>query len=368
MEAGGRTGPADLTHHARLLQDPAGHHLFLALRIIEAHHADRPRLGQSRRPAEDAVRLGQDPEMAFPRATIAGYGPDRRSRRMRLANLAFGLFGPQGPLPLHLTEYALERSRKHRDTAFVAFADMLTHRLMALFYRAWTTGQPAPSFDRADADAWARKVAALSGRDGAAMAGRDAMPDLAKLHFAGHLSAGPKSAEALVSMLSAFFAAPVRLQQFVGSWLDLEPDDRWQLGRPAALGRSSSIGTRVWSRSAKFRIRIGPLGLDEFRRLLPGQGSLERMAAIVRNHVGDALDWDVNLVLRAEEVPRSVLGGATALGHTSWIGMRRADARDADDLCLAPLHRPQDRVEPPPAAMTAPARGNRRHPGKERLR
>ena len=338
MEAGGRSGPADLTHHARLSEDPRSHHLFLALRIIEAHHADRPRLGQARRPAQDAVRLGQDPQMAFPRTTIASYGPDRKSGRMRLANLAFGLFGPNGPLPLHLTEYALERSRKHRDTAFVGFADLLTHRLLALFYRAWTTGQPAPSFDREDGDRWARQVAALSGRAGPALAGRDAMPDLAKLHFTGHLAAGPKSAEALVSMLSAFFAAPVRLQQFVGSWLDLEPDDRWQLGSPAGLGQATSIGTRVRSRSAKFRLRVGPLGLADYTRLLPGGGALERMAAIVRNHVGDALDWDVNLVLRAAEVPRSALGGTTALGQTSWLGTRRTDARDADELYLSPHH------------------------------
>jgi type VI secretion system protein ImpH len=338
MEAGRRPGADDLTQFARLVRDPRGHHLFLALRILEAHHADLPRLGMSRRPRQDALRLGQDPEMSFARTTISGFGTDRRSGRHRLANLAFGLFGPNGPLPLHLTEYALERRRKFRDSAFVAFADMLTHRLMSLFYRAWTMGQPAPSFDRADADPYARKVAALAGLDSATFTGRDAMPDLAKLHFVGHLSAGPKPAEALVAMISAFFSAPVRLQQFIGTWLDLEPDDRWQLGQPAGLGRSTSIGTRVFTRSAKFRLRIGPLGLEEFKRLLPGNGSLERLEAIVRNHVGDALDWDVNLVLRAEEVPRSALGGTTALGHTSWLGTRRADARDADDLRLAPPH------------------------------
>ena len=326
---------------------------MLALRILEAHHADRPRLGRSRRPAQDAVRLGQDPDMAFARSTVASYGPDRRSGRMRLANLSFGLFGPNGPLPLHLTEYALERSRKHRDTALVAFADMLTHRLMSLFYRAWTTGQPAPAFDRADGDMLMRKVAALSGRDGAAMAGRDAMPDLAKLHFTGHLAAGPKTAEALVSMLQAFLATPVRLQQFVAGWLELEPDDRWRLGSPAGLGRATSIGTRVRTRSTRFRLRIGPLGLEDYRRLLPGNGSLERLEAIVRNHVGDALDWDVNLVLRAADVPRSALGGGAALGHTTWIGTRRACARDADDLFLAPPHLRRARPAAPATQETS---------------
>ncbi len=48
------------------------------------------------------------------------------------------------------------------------------------------------------------------------------------------------------------------------------------------------------------------------------------------------LDWDVNLVLKAAEVPRTALGAAAALGHTTWVGSRRDTARDADDLYLTP--------------------------------
>jgi type VI secretion system protein ImpH len=337
METGKRARPDDLTHYAQLQADPQSYHLFQALRVIEAHHADRPRLGTSRRAAQDPVRLGQEAELAFPTSTIAAFGPDKNGV-VRLTNRTFGLFGPQGPLPLHLTEYARNRRRNERDTTFLAFADMFTHRLMGLFFRAWAAGQPAPSFDRPDQDPFERKVAALSGYNGKGLRNRDEMPDMAKRHFAGHLASGTKTAEGLVSILSAFFAAPVHLQQFIGSWLDLEPDDRWQLGKPAGLGRSTSIGTRVWSRAAKFRILVGPLGLADYKRLLPGQGSLERLEAIVRNHVGDALDWDVNVILRAADVPRAVLGSSTALGHTSWIGLRRAGASDANDLYLSPPH------------------------------
>jgi type VI secretion system protein ImpH len=333
----GGPGPADLTHYAQLAANPQIYHLFQALRIIEAQHADRPRLGQSRRSAQDPVRLGQEAELAFPTSTIADFGPDKHGQ-MRLTNRSFGLFGPQGPLPLHLTEYARNRRRNERDTAFIAFADLFTHRLLSLFYRAWSAGQPAPSFDRPGQDPFERKVAALSGYNAGALNRRDEMPDMVKRHFAGHLASGTKTAEGLVSILSAFFSAPVHLQQFVGSWLDLEPDDRWALGS-GALGRSTSIGARVWSRTAKFRILVGPLSLADFKRLLPGQGSLERLEAIVRNYAGDALDWDVNLILRAADVPRVALGGANAaLGHTTWVGHRRNSAHDANDLYLSPPH------------------------------
>jgi type VI secretion system protein ImpH len=335
METGGRPGPDDLRHFAQLTRQPQKYHLFHALRIIEARFSDAPRLGESRRAAQDQVRLGQEPELAFPPSTIAAFTPPAAGKPARLTNRFFGLFGPHGPLPLHLTEYARDRLRNHRDGALVAFANILTHRLMGLFYRAWASAQPAPSFDREGVDPLERKVAALAGFGGHEMDRADLMPDLSKRHFAGHLANGSKHADGLVSILSAFFQAPVQLQQFVGSWLDLEPSDRWQLGARAGLGFSTSVGTRVWSRSSKFRVRVGPVDIDTYRRLLPGRGALERMEAIIRNYVGEAMDWDVNIVLRAEDVPRSALG-ATPLGQTSWIGIRRDMARDADDLYLAP--------------------------------
>ena len=338
MATGNRPRPDDLSHFERLSKEPEKHHFFQALRILEAAFSDSPRLGESRRPREDPIRIGQEAEMAFAPSTIASFTPGKAGKPARLINRFFGFFGANGPLPLHLTEYARDRARNHRDRTLIAFADMITHRMTTLLYRAWATGQPAPSFDRDD-DPMARKVAALSGYHGDALRNRDAMPDLAKLHFAGHLSQASRNPEGLVAILSAFFSVPVRLQQFVGSWLDLEPDDQWVLGQAGGLGRSTSIGQRVWSRSAKFRLLIGPLSLPDYERLLPGGESLDRLRAIVRNYVGESLDWDVNLILAGDEVPRASLGGMTRLGHTSWIRTRPdpdEERANVGDLYLYP--------------------------------
>ena len=386
MGTGPGAGPDRLTHLERLTRTPETHHIFHALRVLEAAFAEAPRLGEARRPSEDRLRIGQAAEMAFPTSAIAALippapapapepaagdvagdadaatapevlpeapeAPDdappaaQPAGTWRLSNRVFGLFGPQGPLPLHLTEYARDRWRNHRDGAFIAFADMLTHRLASLFYRAWASALPAPSFDRAAGagrgpatrDPFAMRVAAVAGVMGPAFAGRDALPDLARLHFAGHFGQGARHGEGLMAIVAAFVRAPVRLQEFVGSWLDLDPGDTWRLGAPAGLGRGSVLGGRVWSRSAKFRLRIGPLGLADFRRLLPGSPSLTRLDAAVRAYVGDTLDYDVNLVLAAAEVPRARLGagGDTRLGLTSWLGPRGAFADDAEELYLSP--------------------------------
>jgi len=336
MASRSRSGTDDLSHLERLASYPDEYHIFHAMRLIEAQYPDAPRLGEARRPRQDKMRFGQEPSMAFARTTITRFDPPQGTRPGRLTNLFFGLFGPHGPLPPHMTEYARERKNNSRDKTFVAFADMLTHRVMSLLYRAWTTGKPAPGLDRGEGQAMERKVASLAGFNGKAMRGRDTMPDPAKRYFAGHLARGPKNASGLEAMLSAFFRAPVKVQQFLGSWLELEPNDCWKLGASVGLGQGTSIGSSVWSRSAKFRVRIGPLNRKEYLALLPGGMALRRLTAIVRSFAGDSLDWDVNLVLRGSEVSPATLGGETRLGQTSWIGTRDA-SNDADELYLTPM-------------------------------
>ena len=117
--------------------------------------------------------------------------------------------------------------------------------------------------------------------------------------------------------------------------LEIEADDRWELGGPVRLGQNTNIGDRCWTRSAKFRIRIGPLSIENYRRMLPGNGSLERLREIIRNYTGDVIDWELNLILKAEDVPEAELGSETMLSKTSWSGPRD-DAGDADDFNITP--------------------------------
>ncbi len=335
MATGDRSGTDPLTHLERLAESPEKYHFFHAFRVLEAAFPDKARIGEARRPRDDMVRFGQEADLRFPPSSISKFEPPKGNKPGRMTNRFFGLFGPNGPFPLHLTEFASQRIRHHRDPTLISFADMVTHRLTTLFYRAWRSGEPAPSFDRGENDSVQRKVAAIGGYHADKMREKDAMPDLAKRHFAGLLAQGPKNAEGLQSILQSFFGAKVQVIEFVGCWLELEPGDRWKMGMPAQLGRTASVGERVWTRSAKFRLRIGPLGYDEYQRLLPGTGSLERLRAIVRNYVGDALDFDVNLVLRAQDVPQPILGETVRLGQTSWVGNTKRK-KDADQLYLEP--------------------------------
>ena len=322
-----------------LEQSPYEFDFFHAVRCLENVFRDKPRIGESLRPGDDPVRLGQEPSLAFAPSTVASFEPGEGGRPPRLAVFFLGLFGPNGPLPLHLTEYARDRMRNSSDPTFARFADIFHHRMLSLFYRAWANARPAVNFDRPEADRFALYVGALLGLGQPSLRDRDEFPDLAKLYDSGHLACQSRPAGGLEAMLEEFFGLPVSLEEFVGQWLELPASDRGGLGLSpgeSALGRSITIGSRAWDCQSKFRIRFGPLRLREYEDLLPGGGSLRRLEALVRNYVGDMLDWDLTLILRKEEVPALRLGGPGRLGWTSWL-TARPPADDPSDLTLNPM-------------------------------
>ena len=236
----------DVDALAALAEAPYRFGFFEALRQLECVHCTHPRLGSSSRPVDDAVRLGQAPSLQFAPSTLASY-TTRSGEAARLLVHFFGLFGPNGPLPLHLTEYARNRLRNAKDPVLADFADLFHHRLLSLFYRAWADREPTVQLDRAEHDRFSVYVGSLLGLGMPALGRRDAMPDHAKLHFAGHLGCHTRHAEGLASIVSDFFGLPVAIIEFVGEWLMIPKDSYCYLDRSdttGQLGISAIAGTR----------------------------------------------------------------------------------------------------------------------------
>ncbi|MFO1272936.1 MAG: type VI secretion system baseplate subunit TssG [Rubrivivax sp.] len=307
---------------------------FQALRLIEALNPDKPRLGAARRPADEPVRLGQAADLSFAPAALSRVDLDDRSGKPRIEVRFFGLFGPNGPLPLHLTAYAREREIHHKDHTFARFADWFHHRLLLLFYRAWAQAQPTASLDRPADDHWADYVGSLVGAGGKAWRDRDAAPDHARLAFAGLLTRQVRNAEGLERLLGGYLGRPVRVESFVGRWMTLPAEERTRIGGRAAarrlstaqLGSSVVLGRSVFDRQHHFRLHIGPLELAEFESLLPTGSALPALQALVRQYVGLEFGWDLRLEVDALELPPCQPGRRGRLGWTSWLGRPRGAA------------------------------------------
>ncbi|SEI41619.1 type VI secretion system baseplate subunit TssG [Frateuria terrea] len=324
----------------RALQErPGDFDFFEAIRQLECAHPTRPRLGESTKPSEDFVRLCQTPSLAFAASAIDRFEPAGSERPARMHAWFFGLFGPNAPLPLHLTEYAIDRERNARDPTLIAFANIFHHRMASLFYRAWANTQPTVQADRGAQDRFRLYTGALVGMATPGLEGRDALPDDYKRHFAGRMVAQTRNAEGLRSLLQHFFVVPVRVIEFVAEWMRLPGEAHLRLGRSAdvaVLGRTAVMGEYVWGAQQRFRLRLGPLRRDQFEHFLPGGTALAQLVATVRSYIGDEKAWDVQLVLAHDQVPAARLGRGGCLGLTTWLG-QRPQRTDADEVVLKPV-------------------------------
>jgi type VI secretion system protein ImpH len=318
---------------AALAEAPYRYDFYQTLRRLECLYDTRPRWGQALRPVDEPVRLGQDPDLSFAPAPLAALEAGQEGRPPRLQVRLFGLLGPNGPLPLHITEYARDRLRHAGDPTFSRFLDLFHHRFLTLFYRAWAQAQPHVNRDRPKDDRFAVYVGAFVGISPAAFRDRDTLPDLAKFFHVGALIRQSRNPEGLIGILEHFFGVPVQIQEFVGHWMVLDERERTRLkGEGATLGAGAALGSRVWDRQNKFQVRLGPLTFAQYESFLPGGPMLRKLVDWVRMYLSFELDWDVRLRLMPNEVPRLKLGGGR-LGWTTWLGRRQGET-DADDLCL----------------------------------
>jgi type VI secretion system protein ImpH len=325
--------------HARLLdmlaRAPHEFDFFQIMRRLEHIALDQPRFATAQHPVDESIRLGQEPSMAFAPSSLAALRPSRTGGPPRLSVNFFGLLGPNGPMPLHFTEYARDRLRNFEDPTMNRFLDLFHHRFLLMFYRAWANGQPTANRDRPDTDRFVTYVGALLGIAEPGTQHRDDLPDTAKLYFAGRLSAQARNAEGLAAVIGEFFGMSASIESFVGDWLELSPENRWALSplNGGRLGLSSTLGAHAFSRQQKFRVVLGPLNHKQFQRMLPGGIGLRRLTSIVRSYAGDELRWDVRLFLdKRTEEPMTL--GRSRLGWTAWLG--QASDGDREDLILTP--------------------------------
>jgi type VI secretion system protein ImpH len=348
----------------RLFRDGPEFDFFQAVRLLQRIYPDRKPVGRDAQPLTEVVRFRAHLSLAFPPSAVHVVEPPLDDRPMaRLIQTFLGLTGPSGVLPRHYTQLLLDLGRDVKGPERRSLGDWLAlfdHRLVSLFYRAWEKYRFWVPYERGEAflrepDAFTAAVFSLIGLGLTALRGRlrVALPphedeperplakidDLALLYYSGLLAQRPPSAAGLEALLSDYFGLPIAVRQFQGQWLALERADQTCLGAHGRVGVDAVAGSRVWDVQSGFRIRLGPIRLNRFEEFLPdrapapGRKSLFLLAQLARLYVGPDLDFDVQLVLDATEVPACVLGGAgfgARLGWNTWLISRRRQ-QDADD-------------------------------------
>ncbi len=335
MAASDRKSSAALSQLEQLAAGAAKYSFAAALRIVECGFAQRPRLGHSKRPAEDAVRLAQHVTLGFAGMPIDGMDRGGSGDRYGTLRVRYpGLFGPNGPLPLHLTEYVVDRGKHHGDATFRDFVNVFQHRLISVYWRAISAAQPVVHLDRPGDDSFSTYYASLAGFVRMEDAELDPRVDRARRHWISHFARPVRSAEGLEAILSGFFATAVSVEEYVGRWVDL-PSEGLKLGKSNALGEDTHLGESFWDCSQSVRIAFRALDRDQYERLLPSGSSWPLIEQLVSSYIGRELAWDVKLVLNLDQGEELRLDGGQRLGWNTWL--KSADTQLAcEELVLRP--------------------------------
>ena len=344
----------------RLRDEPFTFDFFQAVRLLRDLAGD----ASGSVPSDATVRFAAHLSFSFPPSAVADLRFPKDGPPV-LTQPFLGLTGPSGVLPRHYTELLLRLEREAKGPekrALRDWLDVFNHRAGALFYAAWEKYRVTLPFARGDADksppdTFTRGMLSFVGLGTAGLRHRltarieederpdaepkfDKIDDLGLLRFAGILANRHRAAWGLEVVAGEYFGVPAAVEQFRGQWLLLDEPNQTRLGVEngnCVLGTDAVAGDRVWDVQGKFRVRLGPLRYARFLEFLPdpasGRTAFALLDRVVRTYAGAEFDFDVQLVLAAEEAPECVLDDHAAgprLGWNCWLLSAPLD-READD-------------------------------------
>ncbi len=288
-------------------------------------------LGAGPDPSREAVRLRSHVGFDFPASEVRSLTQNNGGPPQLTLNL-FSLAGPSAPLPDWVAELLQHQQRDH-DQGLRDFLDIFHHRLLSLLYRIQLHHRPwldpldrsAPPNNLRARNQMSQYLLSFAGLGVRELQGRLAIADEELLPYAGLLWQRPRSMTGLERILRHALRTPVRGHQLLGAWRHIEPEDRTRLGprgQNRSLGRTTTLGTRVWDTQGRFDLTLGPLPLQAFESLLPGRPMHHRLQALTQFYAGDLMDIRVHLTIEPPSIPRTRLARRSRLGWTSWIGTK----------------------------------------------
>jgi type VI secretion system protein ImpH len=312
--------------HQELFDEPYLFDFFQAMRLLERLFPDKTAVGRSATPNEEPVRFRSRVSLKFPASEIheltQKYDEIADQEKVEMFINFMGMLGIVGAMPMPYTELAVDRAR-YGDTSLWSFLDIFTHRSVSSFYRAWEKYRFPVQYERGNDD-FTAYLFDFIGLGTRGLRGRMDLDDESLLPYGGLIAQKPHSATALEQILADYFRIKAKIIQFYGQWLILDNESITRIGAANnALGKNTIVGTRVWDYQSKFRVVLGALTFREFQAFLPGGTAYQPMLSIINFMIGGELDFDVQLKLKAKEVPSCILTTRAKrrpmLGWTSWL-------------------------------------------------
>ena len=297
---------------------------FELVRRIGHGRPDFPRLGKAARPTQENVRFGQTPYLHFPPTEVSEIRQGDGNVEALIMTYFFGLLGVNGPMPLEFTDYVFQRSHNYYDQTWRRFLDIINHRFLTLFYRAWAENEQAVSFDRPDDDKITDIIRNLAGTP-SDMFGKDRAFPYLTANFADHFGRPVKSRDSLEEILLSLLKADLIIKDFVVSSYDIPKDVRCRLGNRenSVLGKNIQLGRTYMSATREFEIEVGPVSFAESRKWMPGTRGFDLINKIVTSYLDRPLEYSLTFIVIGKTIPEVRFQGidtGVRLGQGFLIG------------------------------------------------
>jgi type VI secretion system protein ImpH len=328
----------------KLFDEPERFEFFQAVRLLERMFPERAPVGHDALPHNEVVRFRTRVSLNFPPSQIQEIRESAEDftdkQKLEIFINFMGMVGSLGAMPMRYTELIIERAR-YGDTALWNFLDIFTHRTVSLFYRAWEKYRFPVNYERGKDD-FTAYLFDIVGLGTQGLRHKLDIDDESLLPYGGLITQKPHSASAVKNLISDYFNVPAEINQFSGQWLSLDEESITTLGKAnSSLGVNTVVGTKVWDDQSKFRVRLGALKFNEFQAFLPNGTAYKPVKAIIRFMVGQELDFDIQLKLKAKEVPGTILTTRAKrrpmLGWTSFL-KTKPFTQDDEQVILQPMN------------------------------
>jgi len=309
---------------------------FQLIRSLESEHSV---FGYGNSPRKEPARLGQSVRLTFATQDNSGLILGDDTRPHRIETMTIGLLGPDAPMPLHLTRWVMDRMSNRwfaagsqgvtSDTTFVDFCNMLQHRPISLYYRAWADTRFEVQAERLGGGRMLQIFKVLSGVD---TTGPASDLDPVKVKQTPALANQVRSPERLLNFLSEAIGERVRITEFIGLWTDIPTRLQSRLGgQHCRLGTSAVAGRRSYQCSNCAELQIGPLSMNAYKKFLPAGRGLAKIKEAVLFTTGEETQFNLRLILEKSEVPNAQLD-QSQLARNSWLAPTCKN--HASDVCL----------------------------------
>jgi type VI secretion system protein ImpH len=326
--------------HETMQAAPFRFHFFQMIRLLEKLHPEREAVGHMALPSREVVRFHAPPAFTFPASELGDYVAPREGEPASLEVNFLGLNTINGPMP-HTSTEALLANARDKDMSAQGFLDLFNHRLVSLFYRAWSRYRLALAYEKTGhgyEDEILGRLYDLVGLGTDGLRQRMSIPDESALFFSGLLSRQARSVEGLRQILQCYFGIPVQIKQFTGRWVRLPQGQRTILqgenSMTECLGVGTVVGDEVWEQEGTMTVRLGPMPLERYREFLPGARGQAEIESWLHLYSRRAFHFIVQLVLERNEVPQTGLEGdrvfGSRLGYESWLKTKPM-RRDPDE-------------------------------------